>query len=64
MKKKVIKLENSLSLDKETISRLNEEQLGQLEGGIAAGTNTCALLAAEGLQGPSCDACSCNGPVG
>ncbi len=66
MKKKVIKLENSLSLDKETISRLNEEQLGQLEGGMAAGgTNTCARLAEEGFQtGPSCDACSCNGPVG
>ncbi len=67
MKKKAIKLDNALSLDKETIAKLNEDQLGTLEGGLAAGTNTCN---GGGVQQEaadffptinSCQACSCNG---
>ncbi len=66
MKKKIIKLDNALSLDKETVAKLNEDQLGTLEGG---GTNTCngggaAGQLENGLALPtinSCQACSCNG---
>jgi hypothetical protein len=62
MKKKVIKLDKALSLDKETVAKLNEEQLGTLEGG---GTNTCngggAALEQEAATVNSCLACSCNG---
>ena len=64
MKKNAIKLEKSLSFDKETIAKLNDEQLSALEGGVLrealAGTASCN-------QGPqttgntSCEACSCNG---
>ena len=64
MKKKAIKLDNALSLDKETIAKLNEDQLGTLEGGlIAGGSNTCnAAPAAAEFDGTiaSCQACSCN----
>ena len=66
MKKKTIKLDKALSLDKETIAKLNdeqlsEEQLGNLEGG---GTNTCNGGTAgpqKGISVNSCAACSCNG---
>ena len=62
MKKKIIKLDKALSLDKETIADLNEEQLGTLEGG--GGTNTCngQAPAQEAIAGTihSCAACSCN----
>ena len=63
MKKKVIKVDKALSLDKETIAKLNEEQLGDLEGGQAAGTTiTCNGGAAPANLFPdSCGACSCNG---
>ena len=63
MKKKVIKLDNALSLDKETIAKLNEDQLGTLEGGMAAaGTTITCNAAAEAQAFPnSCGACSCNG---
>lgn len=68
MKKKAIKLDNALSLDKETIAKLNEDQLGTLEGGlVAAGTNTCngAGVQQEAAEAwptiNSCQACSCNG---
>lgn len=62
MKKQAIKLDKALSLDKEIIAKLNEDQLGTLEGGMVAGTTvTCngpveANLAAMA----SCTACSCN----
>ena len=63
MKKKTIKVTKSLSLDKETIAKLNEEQLGEIEGGSAASA-TCNTKAAEGLEQDavinSCAACSCN----
>jgi hypothetical protein len=66
MKKKVIKLDKALSLDKETIAQLNEEQLGTLEGGLQQ-SGTCNTKVAEddGEAGiftiHSCNACSCNG---
>lgn len=64
MKKKVIKLDNALSLDKETISRLNEEQLGKLEGGLTRPyTATCNDTGFQQTY-VSCEACSCNGQVG
>ena len=61
MKKKPIKVTKSLSLDKETISKLDENQLNEVAGGGT--TNTCnggkALEAAIDIN--SCQACSCNG---
>ena len=64
MKKKVIKLDKSLSLDKETIANLNEDQLGTLEGGLAGGTNTCnhggPVKLEDATTVNSCLACSCN----
>jgi hypothetical protein len=64
MKKKVIKLDRALSLDKETIAQLNEEQLGALEGGLAD-SNTCnTKIADDEVEAfptiGSCNACSCN----
>jgi len=63
MKKKVIKLDKALSLDKETIAQLNEEQLGALEGGLAD-SGTCNTKVADEVEAfttiNSCNACSCN----
>ncbi|WDF56038.1 class I lanthipeptide [Mucilaginibacter sp. KACC 22063] len=65
MKKKPIKVSKSLSLDKETISKLDENQLNEVAGGGT--TNTCnnqpAQPAAEFnlIDVKSCQACSCNG---
>ena len=64
MKKKTIKLDKALSFDKETIAKLNDEQLGALEGGLAGGTNTCnggGKEAGGDATVNSCLACSCNG---
>jgi natural product precursor len=67
MKKKPIKITKSLSLDKETISKLDENQLSEVAGGGT--TNTCnnqpaapqqALEAADLIDVNSCQACSCN----
>ena len=66
MKKKSIALDKALSLDKETVAKLHEDQLGDVVGG--GGTNTCnspppdeeALNAAFQLQA-YCHACSNNG---
>jgi hypothetical protein len=63
MKKQPIKLDQALSLDKETITKLNEEQLSNLEGGQEAGifTITCNRTKVDDeLAGESCIACSCN----
>ena len=61
MKKKAIKLDKALSLDKETIAKLNEDQLGTLEGGMVAGTTvTCNAAEANLADIGSCTACSCN----
>ena len=62
MKKKVIKLDKALSLDKETIANLDEDQLSTLEGG---GTNTYSgppppAEANLFVTFESCPACSCN----
>lgn len=62
MKKKSISLDKSLSLDKETIAKLNEDQLGDIVGGGT--TNTCngqALEQDATIEVGSCQACSCNG---
>ena len=60
MKKKAIKIEKALALDKETIAQLNEDQLGTLEGGLAAGTTiTCNGVVQDAFP-DSCGACSCN----
>ncbi len=63
MKKKIIQFDKALSLDKETIAKLNDEQLGALEGG----SNTCngpVAQEAEALAAfptiGSCQGCSCN----
>jgi hypothetical protein len=65
MKKKVIKLDRALSLDKETIAQLSEEQLSTLEGGVIqsltcrGGDDAEAPTQFDGLI-DSCSACSCN----
>jgi hypothetical protein len=64
MKKNTIKLDKALSFDKETIAKLNDDQLGTLEGG-QAGSNTCntapaPAVADDGTTVNSCLACSCN----
>lgn len=64
MKKKSISLDKSLSLDKETVAKLNEDQLGDIVGGGT--TNTCnggggqQLEALPTIDVNSCQACSCN----
>ncbi|AHJ95795.1 class I lanthipeptide [Hymenobacter swuensis] len=63
MKKKSISLDKSLSLDKETVAKLNEDQLGDVVGGGT--TNTCnGTPPAQELEAiptiNSCQACSCN----
>jgi hypothetical protein len=61
MKKQPIKLDQALSLDKETITKLNEEQLGNLEGGQEAIFSiTCNRTKVEEEAANSCIACSCN----
>lgn len=62
MKKKTIKVSKNLSLDKETIAKLNDEQLGDVAGGSvnSASCNTKQSLEEEDLAGNSCGACSCN----
>ncbi|WP_020607419.1 class I lanthipeptide [Spirosoma spitsbergense] len=59
MKKKQITLER-LTLDKETIARLNDEQLREVAGGM--GTFSCKsdeLLEEEALAGGTCCKASC-----
>ena len=63
MKKQAIKLDKALSLDKETIAKLSEDQLGTLEGGMmqAGTTATCNGSDYDGTSTVcSCSACSCN----
>ena len=59
MKKKQITLDR-LTLDKETIARLNDEQLREVAGG--AGTFSCGKAEAfdEELAGGTCCKGSCN----
>ncbi|WDF56037.1 class I lanthipeptide [Mucilaginibacter sp. KACC 22063] len=67
MKKKPIKVTKSLSLDKETVAKLDENQLNEVAGGGT--TNTCNgnqpaqqfEEAAALIDINSCQACSCNG---
>jgi len=66
MKKKITKVDKTLKIDKETIAKLNEEQLGNVEGGLTnpVGSATCNTKSAEAAEEDalaSCLACSCNG---
>jgi hypothetical protein len=59
MKKKQISAGKKLNLDKETLSKLSDAQLNQIDGGVTIGSLTCAK---EGdTDEISCIACSCNG---
>ena len=62
MKKQTIQVSKNLSLDKETIAKLNDEQLGDVAGGSvnSASCNTKAGIEEDDLAGNSCGACSCN----
>lgn len=65
--KKPIQLNKFFSLNKETITRLNEEQLGEVAGGQGADAFTITCNKGDELQGAedgdlkSCIACSCTG---
>ena len=62
MKKKPIKVTKSLSLDKEILSQLDNDQLNEVAGGGT--TNTCngaAIELEQAIDVGSCLACSCNG---
>jgi len=56
MKKQAVKLDKALSLDKETIAKLTDEQLSTLEGGMVL----TASITCGGPPTQSCNACSCN----
>ena len=61
MKKKPIKATKSLSLSKEILSQLDNNQLNEIAGG--GNTNTCNAAAKEleqAIDVGSCVACSCN----
>ena len=51
-----IKLNNKLNLNKESITKLQESQMGHFRGGNAEDSLTC--LAGSCVN--SCDECSCN----
>lgn len=62
MKKKQISFDSKLSLNKETVSKLTDEQSAALEGGAAIFSITCnGKEASDDAQEGSCIACSCNG---
>jgi hypothetical protein len=61
--KKQVKVINQLSFDKDTISRLDEDQLRDFVGGVIAGTFSChaaALAEQEDHDLESCCDNSCN----
>ena len=62
MKKKTIKVEKPLVLDKETIIRLDDEQMRQDVGGAVDASISCyswQCAEQEGFVTNSCLACSC-----
>ena len=62
MKKKQITFDKKLSLDRNTIAKLNVEQMNEVQGG-GSNDKTCTgtCNAAEALELEiSCKACSCN----
>ena len=69
MKKKQITFDKKLSLNRDTISKLDNDQLSQIYGGMEAGGRSCNCggatatcnggSAEEALEGKSCNACSC-----
>jgi hypothetical protein len=60
MKKQTIQVSKNLSLDKETIAKLNDEQLGDVAGGSVNSASCNKGLEDDDLAGNSCGACSCN----
>lgn len=62
MKKKQISFDRKLSLDKEVVASLNDQQSAAIEGGAQIFTITCNKEAAveQDEEGNSCLACSCN----
>jgi hypothetical protein len=60
MKKKQITTGKKLNLDKETLSKLSDDQLSKVDGGVAIGSLTCAGKEQDADE-ISCVACSCNG---
>lgn len=64
MKKKTVKVTKNLQIDKETIAKLNDEQLQNVDGGGVINSLTCntkSSIEEEDLAANSCGACSCNG---
>jgi hypothetical protein len=59
MKKKQITTGKKLNLDKETLSKLSDDQLNKIDGGVTIGSLTCGKEADTDEM--SCLACSCNG---
>lgn len=60
MKKKQISTGKKLNLDKETLSKLSDDQLSKIDGGaVTIGSFTCGKEA--DTDEISCIACSCNG---
>ena len=61
MKQKKIKLEKRLSLDKESIVKLQESQLAHIKGGnLADALPSCAAYTCNN----SCEKNTCNGVIG
>lgn len=63
MKKKQISFDKKLTLDKEVIASLDNEQSAAVEGGAKIFSITCnkAVAAEDDKEANSCIACSCNG---
>jgi hypothetical protein len=62
MKKKTIKVDKKLVLDRETIIRLDDEQMSHQGGGAFSETASCASVqctAQEAIVTNSCLVCSC-----
>ncbi len=60
MKKKQISTGKKLNLDKETLSKLSDDQLNKIDGGVTIGSFTCGK-SEDDADEISCIACSCNG---
>ncbi|MEA5257946.1 class I lanthipeptide [Arcicella aquatica] len=60
MKKKQISTGKKLNLDKETLSKLSDDQLNKIDGGVTVGSLTCGKSEQDDDE-MSCLACSCNG---
>ncbi|MBB5635225.1 hypothetical protein HDF26_002049 [Pedobacter cryoconitis] len=52
---KKVNLSNKITLDKEIISKLNDDQLNELEGGKAAGSMSCITLSNQSCVSANCE---------